>query len=329
MMDSASLVVTALILLTIILQIVCIVQVLDIKKNRKSEAEEEKPQVSEQRDFRRQREPENRFGRRSPQEHKPRPAPAQGQGQSQSQNGDQLERSLRDINLRLKNADKDQEKERQRIKDTISPSSSPSSPRRFDNQKPRERGDHFRRNDRSRQDYQQNRSGEGSRGPREDRPPSRNQFENRDRRPQGNVQQNQSPAQAAFPAAPVSAPAPAAAPIPAAPIVPIMEAAAPVMEKAPVEVVEASIQVQESRGDLQHGRKFPVKRRALNLEEGQSEEGESAPQQAADNTPAASEEKQFSDQPQERGMEANGSRASKSADEAGESYASGPISFGR
>jgi hypothetical protein len=304
MMDSASIVITALIV-TIVLQIVLIILVLGLKKKKTSEPREEKPEVPEQRDFRRQKEAENRFARKSPQEHRPKPAPAQGQ------NIDKLESSLRDINLRLKNADKDQEKERQRIKDTISS----SSPRRFDNQKPRERGDHFRRNDRPRQDYQQNRSADSPRGPREERFPPKNQFEARERKPSTNYQ-NPSPAAA-----------PAAA---AAPIAPPSEVPAPIVQKTPELVFESSPALTETRESLQHGRKFPVKRRVLNVEEEQANgQGESAVQDAGINQSSGSSEKPSPEPAGEPNLETKEMKVPEPSAESDEPYAAGPISFGR
>jgi hypothetical protein len=304
MMDSASIVITALVI-TIVLQIILIFLVLGLKKNRENEPLQEKPEVPGQSDFRKQREAENRFTRKPPQEHKPKPAPAQG---AHGQNIDQLESSLRDINLRLKNADKDQEKERRRIKETIS--SSP--PRRFDNQKPRERDDRFRRNDRSRQDFQNNRSADASRsGPRDEKFSSRNHFEARERRPSSNFQN----------------PAPAA---PAAPVMPIPEVVTPIAEKPAETVFETTMPLLETRENLQHGRKFPVKRRALNLQDNQAvASGGNELKGAEVNQPSVSPEKPIQEQARESNPEVKDTNVPDSSEGGNESYASGPISFGR
>jgi hypothetical protein len=301
MLDSASLVMAAL-LVTIVLQIVLIVLVLDLKKKKKNETVVETPATPDQRDFRKPKEPDNRFNRRPPHEHKIKPAVAQGQ------NIDQVERSLRDINLRLKNAEKDQEKERRRIKDTISPSSSsPSSSRRFDNHKPRERDDRFRRNDRPRHDYQQNRPSDSSQGFREEKNVSKNNFEAQEKRPP----QFQSPA----PIAPV-APIASVAPIVSAPEIPTT-----IIEKAFEPVFETPDMLPETKENLQHGRKVAVKRRVLNLEENQSAESSegvvTAP--SPDLVAEPKMEAQITSAPSAAGP-------SQAEDE---SLASGPISFGR
>jgi hypothetical protein len=302
MSDVASIVITAF-TITIVLQIVLIVLVLDLRKKRKIETPQEKPAVTEQGDFRKQKEWENRFARKTPHEHKTKSAPMQGQ------NIDQVERSLRDINLRLKNAEKDQEKERRRIKDTLS---SPPS-RRFDHQKPRERDDHFRRNDRGRQDFQQNRSAESFRNPREEKISSKNNFDTREKK-------IDLPLQNLAPAAPT-----AAAPIAAPP-----EVAAPVAEKNPEPVFETSSAPPETKENLQHGRKFSVKRRVLGLEENQPNEQEkSALNNAGASQPSVASEKQLPEQVQEPKLEVKETNGAEPSQDGNESYAAGPIRFGR
>jgi hypothetical protein len=299
---------TALVV-TIVLQIVLIVLVLDLKKKKKSETILESPASPDQRDFRKQKESDNRFARKPPHEHKIKPVPMQGQ------NIDQVERSLRDINLRLKNAEKDQEKERRRIKDTISPSSSsPSSSRRFDNHKPRERDDRFRRNDRPRHDFQQNRpenrQADSSQGFREEKVTSKNNVDTQEKRPP----QFQGPA-AIAPIAPI---APPIAPIAFPP-----EVSATVEAKASEPVFETSTTLLETRENLQHGRKMAVKRRILNLEESQSAEpGDGALKDGVVTLPSPQ-------QAAEPKAQADTNKAAEPSLAENESFASGPISFGR
>jgi hypothetical protein len=311
MLDSASLVMAAL-LVTIVLQIVLIVLVLDLKKKKKNETVVETPATPDQRDFRKPKEPDNRFNRRPPHENKIRPAVAQGQ------NIDQVERSLRDINLRLKNAEKDQEKERRRIKDTISPSSSPSSSsasssRRFDNHKPRERDDRFRRNDRPRQDYQQNRPADSSQGFREEKNASRANFDAQEKRPP----QFQSPA----PIVPIVPIAPIAPIASVAPIVAAPEISAIIVEKASEPIFETPNMLSETKENLQHGRKVAVKRRILNLEENQSAESS----EGVNSTPSP----ELVAEPKMEAQTTNAPNAAKPSQVEDESFGSGPISFGR
>ena len=75
MLDSASIVLTALVIITIVLQSILIVLVLDLKKRRKSEIQEEKTAIYEQRDFRKQRDTDNRFARKYPSEQKAKSTP--------------------------------------------------------------------------------------------------------------------------------------------------------------------------------------------------------------------------------------------------------------
>jgi hypothetical protein len=306
-MDSATLVLTALIAIVIVLQIALMVMVSNLKKSKKEEALSERPASGEQRDFRRQREQDNRFQRRPPNDNRPKPAQAPAQ-----QNGDQVERSLRDINLRLKNAEKDQEKERQRIKDTIQ-APPQQQQRRPEGQRPRgERDDHFRRGgdrDRGRHGYDRNRGSGGSHGGRDDR--SRGNYDSREGRP-GQGGQN---------------------PVPTAPVMPpaseAPEAVLPVVEK-PVEQGFETVTPPESGENLQHGRRFAVKRRVLGAEEDQSESSESAASQNEAPTEAA---QGFSEaqQPQskEQKPEPGNEKAPDKDEGDGESYSSGPISFGR
>ena len=235
MTDVAPIVLTAS-AITVVLQIVLIALVIDTRKKLKREPAPEPSARPETPEVRKPREPENRFNRRPQQEQRNRPAPVQ------PQNVEQVERSLRDINLRLKNAERDQEKERKRIKDSIG---APGQ-RKFDHQKPRERDEGYRRNDRQRHDFHHPRTSDSQRQPREDRAGVRNSFEIKDPVPQS------------------PAPAPEAQQPPVSPIAAPILVTQPPSPEPVMEVTEAGAEQKEN---LQHGRKVMVKRRVLNLEE--------------------------------------------------------------
>ncbi|HEX7511643.1 MAG TPA: hypothetical protein VF335_10110, partial [Chitinivibrionales bacterium] len=129
-------------------------------------------------------------------------------------------------------------------KDTIAPSGPGQGPRKFDQQKPRERDEGFRRNDRQRHDFHQNRNPDAPRQQRDDRNIPRNSFE-------------------------VKEPAPAPQPpvIAAKPISPAPAPIAPAVQVSPEPVFETAAASMEQKENLQHGRKVMVKRRILNLEE--------------------------------------------------------------
>ena len=257
MMDTATLVLTAVIV-SIVLQIVLIIIVLDMKK--KSGKTELKPSSNDTRDTRKPREHDNRFANaKRPHEQRPKPV------QAQPQSADPVERSLRDINLRLKNAERDQEKERKRIKDTITPE---SQKRPDGNRPPRDKDDNYRRNDRPRHNQQ--------------RRPSDNQRSNGDNRNSQGQQQREFRS-----APPAAAEAPVVAPIVQEQILPQtivapqqpVAAVAPVIEKIQQQTVETAPEAAMVTETLQHGRKVMVKRRVLNVEE------EAAAQASAEGTP--------------------------------------------
>lgn len=292
MTEVATLVLTAS-AITLVLQIVSIALIVDTRKKLKNEPELERPAAPEVSEVKKQREAENRFARKPQQEQRNRPAPAQ------PQNVDQVERSLRDINLRLKNAERDQEKERKRIKDTIAPSGPGQGPRKFDQQKPRERDEGFRRNDRQRHDFHQNRNPDAPRQQRDDRNIPRNSFEVKE------------------PAAPApQPPVVAAKPIPPAPI-------AAAVQVSPEPVFETTAASMEQKENLQHGRKVMVKRRILNLEEEKAAAREGSVQEgAASSSPVL---------PAATALDANRSAAVEitRSSEQETSEGSAPISFGR
>ena len=232
MMDVATIVITAS-ANTLVLLIVVIALVIDTRKRIGKEPPDE-PQASHNpREIRKPKEAENRLSRKPAQDNKSR-SPA-----VQPQNVDQVERSLRDINLRLKNAERDQEKELKRIKDSMGP----SVPRKFDQQKPREHNEGFRRTDRPRQEFNQSRNGDSQRRPREDKE-----------------------AQKPIPEMREAAPAPTAPSmvVPPTPPVTIAASVPPIITEP---IFEAAQNVPEPQENLQHGRKVMVKRRILNLEE--------------------------------------------------------------
>ena len=247
MIALAPLVITASVL-TIILQIVLIILVLDTKKKPTLDSKEKPLSAAapEIRDARKPREHENRFSnRRPPFDQHVKPSPA-STVPAPIQNADPVERSLRDINLRLKNAERDQEKERRRIKETIA---TPPQ-KRNDFSKPRERNEGFRRNDRPRQDFSQQRPTEPPKPVREERP-SVPFSEPREIKT--------TPPVIAIPPQPEVSPLP-----PPAPALPIVKPADPVFE------MDVSNPVDKE--NLQHGRKTMVKRRVLKAEDEQNED---------------------------------------------------------
>jgi hypothetical protein len=305
MTDLAPIVITASIVI-VVLQIFLIKLILDMKKEKPEPISPEKPAFPDQRDFKRQRETENRFVKKSFPEHKTKPLPVQ----HQNQNTDHVERSLRDINLRLKNAEKDQEKERKRIKDSISHS---SSPRKFDNQRPRERDDHFRKNDQSRQMYQQNRN-DSPRPPREDASLLKNQLENRFQKPNEGIM----PTPLVTPATESVSSAQKG-----------IETASTFNEKPIEPVLETQSILPETTDNLHHGRKVLVKRRILNVEENHVNESEEA--NASKNSDAVQQEmpeQQIPEKVVDSKPETEKAAANESNDADG-FYSAGPISFGR
>jgi hypothetical protein len=96
--------------------------------------------------------------------------------------------------------------------------------------------------------------------------------------------------------------------------------------KASEPVFETSTTLLETRENLQHGRKMAVKRRILNLEEGQSAEpGDGALKDGVVTLPSP-------EQAAEPKAQADTTKAVNAAEHSqaeNESFASGPISFGR
>ena len=234
MTDLAPIVLTASVLM-IVLQIILIMLVLDKKKKAKV-ITEEKPVHHEIKDLRKPRENENRFNRRPPHEQRVKPALAP------TQNPDPMERSLRDINLRLKNAERDQEKERRRIKDTMG--NGPQQ-KRGDFSRPRDRNEGFRRNERPRQDFQQRQPSEP---------------------PKPTVREEM----LIKPTPVLTAPVDEQKEIkPMVSIIPVNTSSpiAPVELKAKPSEAAFEIEPIENPENLQHGRKFAVKRRVLKAED--------------------------------------------------------------
>ncbi|HAJ79244.1 MAG TPA: hypothetical protein DCO75_05690, partial [Fibrobacteres bacterium] len=251
-MDLATIVMTALVL---VFQIVLIALVVDTRKKINKNEPEEKIAPADMQDMRKPKEIDNRFNKRPANEHRNRP-PVQAQ-----QNVDHVERSLRDINLRLKNAEKDQEKERKRIKDAIGPSDSqnPLGHKKIDHPKPRNNNEGFRRNDRPpRHDYNQNRNSD----------PQRNRGEKVNNR---NTEVSESqPFLATQPVIQQVTPAMVKIPMVTSPLPPAPVQA--VVEPVITPAADVAVVMNEN---LQHGRKVMVKRRVLNLEEeNQNESGD-------------------------------------------------------
>ncbi len=245
-MDSATVLLLASAII-IGLQIVSIVLI--VSKRKAASTPEQAPGIplnNDNRDFKKRRD-ENRFNRRPANDQLPRQFSA-----PEPQPVDQVEKSLRDINLKLKNAERDQENARRKIKDVAPAPQNPQGQnpqRRFDqnNNRPnRGRDDDFRRRDRDRHNRPQG-------GQFRDR--NRNQDQDR---PQSGQQESviNSPAVPVESARPFPAPAPEVAN-------PRSEA---ILSSQPEINKEQSSSVPESAGVF-HGRKVQVRRRILTGEE--------------------------------------------------------------
>ena len=254
-MDVAAIVITAS-LIIVVLQVVSIVLII---KNKKSvvlpqaapSAAQPVQSSYDQRDFRKRRD-ENRFNRTPAFEQKQRPVTPQQPPQAV----DYVEKSLRDINLKLKNAERDQESARKKIRDVIQP------PSQNQNQN---------QNSQRRPEYNQNRPNRGRdddfrrRDGRDRQRPNNNQFRDRDRdRDQNRPPEMERPfVEQVNPSvnAPVSVPIPIKDAVQPQPIIP-----APVQPIQPV-VEKEVISVAPENTEILHGRKVLVRRRILTPEE--------------------------------------------------------------
>jgi len=202
------------------------------------------PAAGDNRDFRKRRD-ENQFNRRPAQDSRPRQPST-----PEPQPVDHVEKSLRDINLRLKNAERDQENARKKIKDVVA---SPQNPQRRpdqNNNRPRGRDDDFRRRDNNR-DRNNNR-------------PQGGQFRDRNRNPETDRPQMDQPVQSPLP--PLSA---------GATVAPLSQTASPVeilprpqnAIAIPVSSEKEQIVAIPENTEVLHGRKVLVRRRILTGEE--------------------------------------------------------------
>ncbi len=246
-MDLATIVITASAVIIILQTVLIVLFVTSRRIAPKPEAPGVAPVTLDNRDFRKKRD-DNRFNRRPPvdQRQKPVAAPAV----PSTQPVDHMEKSLRDINLRLKNAERDQENARKKIRDVIQTPQNPQ--RRFDQSAGRPnrgRDDDFRRHDRERD--------------RNNRP----QFRDRDQNRSSEIER--SPAEQ-----PISpAVQPAGGPVPErvspAPRPPSTVVSQPPAAKEPVAIVPENTEIL-------HGRKVLVRRRILTAEE-QAQAAKAAP----------------------------------------------------
>jgi hypothetical protein len=248
-MDSATLVLSALAII-IILQIVLIVLIVRGRKTAEKPAPVAVPPASNDSRDPGKRRDDNRFNKRPMMDQRPKPFV-----RSEPQPVDRMETSLRDINLRLKNAERDQENARKNIRDVIAPPQ--NSQRRPDqnNGRPnRGRDDDFRRRDRNNRP-QGGQFRDRNRGPEADR--SRGPEADRPQQPIAFASQ---PAIANTPSA--AAPPPVMPPLrePAQNPQPSIAVSQPVMAKEPLAVVPENTEVL-------HGRKVLVRRRIISPEE--------------------------------------------------------------
>ncbi len=267
-MDVATVVLTASSII-IILQVVSIILIVKTKKVsvEKQEAVPAQPAQSpyDQRDFRK-RSDDNRFNRRPGFEQKQKPVASQPH-----QAVDHVEKSLRDINLRLKNAERDQENARKKIREegVQGPQQAGGQPsaRRFDNNQNRQsrgRGDDFRRRDRNSR-------------------PFNNQFRDRDR-DQNQNQNRQSEQEKTFPEQPRPVMGEAVNPPVPAPEQNIRQQS-PVVSPSVVEREEISPVLPNT--EILHGRKVLVRRRILTPEEQAAHDrAEKGPETPASASPA-------------------------------------------
>lgn len=245
-MDSATILLIIASAIIIILQIVSIILILTGRKAAAKPAPAAvSPANNDTRDLGKRRD-DNRFNKRPMMDQRQKPFV-----RPEPQPVDHIETSLRDINLKLKNAERDQENARKNMRDVVAPPQ--NSQRRPDNSRPnRGRDDDFRRRDRNNrpqggQFRDRNRGPEAdrSRGPEADRPRSDQPM-------------------------PYAANPPASAPAPAAPVSPVREpmqnpppsiaVSQPVVQKEPLAIVPENTEVL-------HGRKVLVRRRILTPEE--------------------------------------------------------------
>jgi hypothetical protein len=294
LMDQATLVLSALII--IILQIITLVTVLSVNRrfqamDSSSRAPQGAPQGAPHERDRRDGAPQDR----RPQQKKPllpigNPKTSAPQPQ---QPVALVDKTLRDINLRLKNAERNQERVRKQFNDgprdpstprDTSSSRDPIAPR--DPSSPRDpgrgSGNRYDRNDRGR-------GGRGSEHRRHDR----NDRSDRSER-DGQIPRND----AMHPATPADAVPPQQEP---ATLLPLTTAASG--ENGPIAPVVSDVQADQSEADVIHGRKVLVKRRSLKEENGLDEDsqadstisagspiGETATASASESVPATPEE---------------------------------------
>jgi hypothetical protein len=247
-MDLATIVITASAIIIILQTVLIVLFVTSRRIVPKPEAPGVAPVTGDNRDFRKRRD-ENRFNRRPPVDQRQKPVPAPAAAPS-AQPVDHMEKSLRDINLRLKNAERDQENARKKIRDVIQTPQNPQ--RRFDQSAGRPnrgRDDDFRRRDRERD--------------RNNRP----QFRDRDQNRSSEIERSPSEQPISPAVQPASGPVPErVSPEPRPPSTVVSQ---PPAAKEPVAIVPENTEIL-------HGRKVLVRRRILTAEE-QAQAAKAAP----------------------------------------------------
>ena len=222
----------------IVLQIILIILVLDKKKKSKVITEEKPLQAAKLKILENPGKTENQLASKAASRTTGQAGPCSN---SKSRPNGAV---LRDINLRLKNAERDQEKERRRIKDTMG--NGPQQ-KRGDFSRPRDRNDGFRRNERPRQDFQQRQPSE---------PPKPIVREEMPIKPAHVLA---APVDEQKEIKPIVTVIPANTPSPIAPVELKAKPSESAFEIEPIEI--------ENPENLQHGRKFAVKRRVLKAED--------------------------------------------------------------
>jgi hypothetical protein len=255
-MDVATVVITASFII-VVLQVITLFILFNTRKRMPQGPSVAAP-FHDTQDYRKRRGEDTKFIKRPEQEQRPKMhVPPQ-----QPQEVDHVEKTLRDINLRLKNAERDQEKARKKIRDVMTEPQ--QNQKRFDQPRPR-RDDNFRGQDRPRHQFNQNRGPE-NRGPDRPQPPD---FSRPTEQP--------------------PAPPKVAVALPVRNDTPVVQAQAPV-KQAPPPVQKENIEILPENTEILHGRKVLVRRRVLKGEEeaGQTANGNGMVAAAPDAGPAQS-----------------------------------------
>lgn len=273
-MELATTVVITLSVVVVLLQIWTIASLLSLKKRVNGLAEEKSAPVSNT-ERHEKRDQDFRRNRRPPEQRPMNRPPVVASAAA----ADPVEKSLRDINLKLKNAERDQESARKKIQDNFQ-----GEPRR-DGENTRRGGGRDNRGDRG---------GRGDRGPRDHRRDGNR--DNRDNRRSGWQDRDQQPRRDFQPRTPATE-------TPEEPTFEVPQTNEPLQQQSqPIAPSQVAGEIRKETPDfavadagmtdenLQHGRKIMVKRRTLKEEEeGQAAAGGSAAGESSSGNSSESE----------------------------------------